>query len=315
MVMLGSTDVDKLTRIQAAEVDPFLSLSLLQSYVAFTNDMHQQELQHTQRRAVCSRHWDKLSAGRTVQLAPGRFAQRNGDVIETFTCVSSIVELRDAPDCHQDIPVQGSYPFIDQDSHVMISASPVVPCTPAFPRRVKDRHQQWWKLTPAITRENAPATWNDEDEDATPGHLDKLTGLYTQDEKKQWAAIRAVPVYRKQLYGMIEQGSCGTVESCPAEHAQARGGFDLGSLATQLPGYAVYEALTNPNYWATALSWLAAVVVMVLGYRGRRAQNEQGGASAAAAAAAPTVFNYAVPTLTTTNPVAPAPLAIELGPL
>ena len=89
----------------------------------------------------------------------------------------------------------------------------------------------------------------------------------------------------------------------------------MGSLATQLPGYAVYEALTNPNYWATALSWLAAVVVMVLGYRGRRAQNEQGGASAAAAAAAPTVFNYAAPAVTTTNPVAPATLAIELAPV
>ena len=114
---------------------------------------------------------------------------------------------------------------------------------------------------------------------------------------------------------MIERGSCGTVESCPAEHAQGHGGFDLGSLATQMPGYAVYEALTNPNYWATALSWLAAVVVVVLGHRGRRAQNERGGSSAASATVAPTVFNYAAPTVTTTNPTAPAPLAIELGHL
>ena len=167
-------------------------------------------------------------------------------------------------------------------------------------------------VTPASSGENEPATRHDEDENATPSHLDKLTGLYAQDEKKQWAAVHAGPVYRKQLRGMIKRGSYGTVESCPAEHAPGRGGFNLGSLATQAPGYAVYAALTNPSYWATALSWIAAVVVLVIGRQRRRTQHERGGSSAATAAFAPTVVNCSAPLVTATSPAAPTPLAIEM---
>ena len=97
-----------------------------------------------------------------------------------------------------------------------------------------------------------------------PTHMDRPAGLYSASERRQWAALQAVPVYREQLYNAIEFGSCGSVDSCPVDHMGGQtGGFDVGRLAEQLPGAAWYETITSPTTWVITIIGLMSTINFV----------------------------------------------------
>ena len=51
------------------------------------------------------------------------------------------------------------------------------------------------------------------------------------------------------------------MDSCPAAHIGGHnGGFDVGRLAEQIPGYAWYQAIMSPTNWAIAIIRLMSTV-------------------------------------------------------
>ena len=261
VVMVNATDLTGMQHVQPEEVDPFLSLSMVRSYIAYTRKWSEGRANHDLEKTTCGRQMDQLETGQTIILAPGQFARRVVDTVETFSCHSTRVTIRTANICYQDIPVDGPLPFAAARTRILKSASPVVPCAREFPARVEGLRGQWWRIDPAVIQDTRPQQWRGVDVTHAPTHMDRPAGLYSASERRQWAALQAVPIYREQLYNAIELGSCGSLDSCPAAHMGGHsGGFDVGRLAEQVPGYAWYQAIMSPTNWVIAIIGLMSTI-------------------------------------------------------
>ena len=264
VVMVNATDLTGIPHVQPEEVDPFLSLAMVRSFIQYSRQLNEGRVADDFEQTNCGRQLDQLEAGQTVVLAPGQFARRMADTVETFSCQPVRVTIRTAATCYQDIPVDGPQPFAAVRTRILKSASPIVPCSREFPMRVEGLRGQWWRVDPAVIRDTPPQQWRGVGAKHAPTHMDRPAGLYSASEQQQWAALQAVPVYREQLYNAIEFGSCGSIDSCPVDHMGGQtGGFDVGRLAEQLPGAAWYETITSPTTWVIAVIGLMTTVNFV----------------------------------------------------
>ena len=148
--------------------------------------------------------------------------------------------------------------------------------------RVRGLQQQWWRVDPVVIKESAPQKWKGRRQLHSPTHMDRPSGLYSDIERSQWATLQAVPVYQEMILNRIELGSCQAVSQCPSAMAKGDGsGFNLGLLEKEIPGYAWYEALTNPSNWISVGALVLAMVslmvqgVLYLRSRGRGGTAEQ----------------------------------------
>ena len=223
----------------------------------------------------CRRLLTSLQQESTVVLEPGRFLQRTGDVVEVFKCKQVITTIRTAANCYRDIPVHGAQPFADVHTRILRSASPETPCAREFPMRVRGLQRQWYRVDPVVIKESAPQLWMGRHQQHHSTHMDRPSGLYSDNERSQWATRQAVPVYQEMILNRIELGSCQAVSQCPSALAKGDGsGFNLGLLEKEVPGYAWYKALTNPGNWisvgALVLAMLSLLVQGFLYFRSKR---------------------------------------------
>ena len=147
--------------------------------------------------------------------------------------------------------------------------------------RVRGLQQQWWRIDPAVIKEPAPQSWLGA-RVHTLTHMDRPSGLYSDSERTQWATLQAVPVYQEMIQNQIELGSCQAVSQCPSALTNGGGsGFNLGFLEKKIPGYAWYEALSNPGNWVSVGALILALLSLViqgiqhLRTRGRDAAEKQ----------------------------------------
>ena len=75
MVMVNATDVTGLQHVQPEEVDPFLSLSMVWSYIEYSRRQDNGRASNNFEHTACSRQMDQLEMGQTVMLARGQFAR------------------------------------------------------------------------------------------------------------------------------------------------------------------------------------------------------------------------------------------------
>ena len=97
---------------------------------------------------------------------------------------------------------------------------------------------------------------------------------------KSGANRQAVMVYQEMILNRIELGSCQAVSQCPSALAKGDGsGFNLGLLEKEVPGYAWYEALTNPGNWISMGALVLAMLsLMVQGFLYLRSKRHSGSA-------------------------------------
>ena len=63
---------------------------------------------------LCRAHTWSTKTGEMFQVSPGRFLQRQGDVVYDVTCKEVRVPLREMEQCFREIPIQHEdYKFID----------------------------------------------------------------------------------------------------------------------------------------------------------------------------------------------------------
>merc|ERR1712055_362860 len=200
VVMVNATDLTGIPHVQPEEADPFLSLAMVRSFIQYSRQLNEGRVADDFEQTNCGRQLDQLEAGQTVVLAPGQFARRMADTVETFSCQPVRVTIRTAATCYQDIPVDGPQPFAAVRTRILKSASPIVPCSREFPMRVEGLRGQWWRVDPAVIRDTPPQQWRGAGAKHAPTHMDRPAGLYSA---------------REQLYNAIEFGSCGSIDSCP----------------------------------------------------------------------------------------------------
>ena len=278
VVLVNATAVAGIPQVQPEEVDPFLSMAMSRSFNAYWFGQARGRAAAGAGLITCSQQMERLQNGRTVVLDKEEFAQLRGDTVETFTCKPVVVDIRAAKSCHEDIPVEGPQPFASLRTRILKPASPVTPCVREFPTRIRGEDDLWWRIDPAVIREPAPRQWKGKANRPEPGHMDRPAGLYTDLEKEQWATLQAAPVYKEQLYNSLEVGSCGTMESCPLRNEEHQGGgFDLGRIAAEIPGYAWYERLTSPlNWWIAVTSCMILILAVTTAYLLRAHRARQG---------------------------------------
>ena len=148
--------------------------------------------------------------------------------------------------------------------------------------RVRGLQRQWWRIDPTVIKEAAPQLWKGRHQLHSPTHMDRPSGLYSDNERSQWATLQAVPVYQEMILNRIELGSCQAVSQCPSEMVKGDGsGFNLGLLEKEVPGYAWYKALTNLSNWISVGALVLAMVslmvqgVLYLRSRGHNGSSEQ----------------------------------------
>ena len=282
LVVLNSSVNLDLETVQPEEVDPFLAMSMSRMYMEYWRDMQHSANGDITELQECRRQLHTLRQQHTVEMEPGKFIRQTGDAVEVFQCRQVITTIRTAANCYRDIPVHGEQLFADVYTRVLRSASPEVPCARMFPMRVRGLQQQWWRVDPVVIKESAPQKWKGRSQLHSPTHMDRPSGLYSDIERSQWATLQAVPVYQEMILNRIELGSCQAVSQCPSAMAKGDGsGFNLGLLEKEIPGYAWYEALTNPSNWISVGALVLAMVslmvqgVLYLRSRGRGGTAEQ----------------------------------------
>ena len=137
MVMVNASDLAGIPHVQPEEVDPLLSLAMVRSYIEYNSQQNEGRAANDFKQTTCGRQLDQLETGQTIVLAPGQFAWRTVDTVETFLCHPVRVTIRMAATCYQDIPVDGPQPFAAARTRILKSASPIVPCLREFPMRVE----------------------------------------------------------------------------------------------------------------------------------------------------------------------------------
>ena len=279
VVMDSSAKLD-LETVQPEEVDPFLALSMNRMYIEYWRDMQHAAKGDLTELQECRQQLRTLRMQHTVEMEPGKFIRQAGDAVEVYECRRLITTIRSADRCYRDIPVHGDQPFADVHNRVLRSASPEVPCAREFPMRVRGLQQQWWRVDPVVIKESAPQKRRGQRQLHSPTHMDRPSGLYSDNERSQWATLQAVPVYQEMILNRIELGSCQAVSQCPSAMAKGDGsGFNLGLLEKEIPGYAWYEALTNPQNWISVGALILAMVsLMVQGVLYMRSRGRSGAA-------------------------------------
>ena len=74
--------------------------------------------------------------------------------------------------------------------------------------------------------------------------MDHPMGLNSENEKREWQQLQAMPSYKEALIKEVERSTCSSMQSCPYVEdgmAAAACGFDLESL--------VLNQLLNPWSW------------------------------------------------------------------
>ena len=145
--------------------------------------------------------------------------------------------------------------------------------------RIEGLQQQWWRVDPAVIKEPAPQTWTGAQQELLPTHIDQPSGLYSDSERSQWATLQVVPVYQEMIRNQIELGLCQAFSQCPAVLRWDGSGFNLGLMEKEVPGYAWYEALTNPSNWVSAGGLILTLIsLLVQGVQHLRAKGHRGAA-------------------------------------
>ena len=181
-------------------------------------------------REICLSQHVEDKMGKVQRLDHNKFGQRWGDVWREFSCREVTVELREDTHCYQsEAPVKHpELPFLDLVTRTLQTTGSPRPCLHNFPLEVQGEHS-WWKLLPEVTKSLPPRSKSIAVQ-PTHHHLDRLIGLYSKQELKEFRHVLEFPAYTELMGANLALGLCSGAEGCPLETSPGAPSYSLANL-------------------------------------------------------------------------------------
>ena len=181
---------------------------------------------------LCRAHTWSTKTGEMFQVSPGRFLQRQGDVVYDVTCKEVRVPLREMEQCFREIPIQHEdYKFADPTTRVLVIQGTPRPCLVHYPLKVAGLGN-WFTLGPHIKTVSqsdipkphytAPVVMDHD--------WDQDVGVFTATELEDWAHLASVGHLTQRSAEILATGFCQSEEDCPLQSYQGQSTYSLSAL-------------------------------------------------------------------------------------
>ena len=210
---------------------------------------------------VCRVHAQAPAEGDVVTVSPGRFLQRQGDVIFDYTCVAVTVYLREDTVCYREIPITHSiFRFADPVTKIAVVKGTPRPCLAHFPLTVMGA-TAWYTIAPHVKlvgESDIPAKYF-VTPSKHPHDFHQNLGVYTESELREWTHMVSVGHLSKWTTETLSTGLCQSQGDCPLQRYNGQQSFSLSALESQIE-----EAIT-PD-WMVMAHFVCSIIGTVGGF-------------------------------------------------
>ena len=220
----------------AEDVDLAVELRALLFWVRDRFQQSEAVLAQAADQVLCRAHTWSTKTGEMFPVSPGRFLQRQGDVVYDVTCQEVRVPLREMEQCFREIPIQHpEYQFADPTTRVLVIQGTPRPCLVHYPLKVAGINN-WFTLGPhikTVSQSEIPkphytapvSTSHDWDQDV---------GVFTATELEDWAHLASVGHLTQRSAEILASGFCQAEEDCPLQSYEGQSKYSLSALEEKI---------------------------------------------------------------------------------